>query len=305
MSEEANHDGWSGPWLKRLQSTAGDERQVVLAQAAVALETLPEDLLYEELQRSAADGVAPFGDLLRKEWCRRHGTGPPAPAAPMPPAADLDAAELEALSHAEHGGTEGLETAARIFQSLLGSFSPGEDPPRWARLQHQLGESFTQRNRGARAQNLERAIQAFRAARPGRSGVQLVFTLLGLCQALRQRMADDPDATRRERDAALAEAQRLTDGLKNSAATARLWYEQGLGLAHDGDLEGGLQLIRRSGRRRSCAGSRVRIQRGARRRSRRSKPLGVARSASIQFDSHAPAPSSGSSVSQFPSLTSS
>lgn len=248
MSDDATSNGWLHLWGQRLQAAAGDEREDVLAQAAVALETLPENVFDEELQRSGVAEVGPLGDLLRREWSKRRGAGATTAPAPMPPAFELDAAEFRALGFAQRGGAEGLEMALQIFQSLLGSFSPGEDFTRWTRLQHQLAETYTKRNGGTRAQNLECAIAAFRAALPGRSGEGRVFTLLGLCQALRQRMAGDPEDTRREREAAIEEAERLAEVLRNPRVTARLWYERGLGLANDGELETGLELVRRSSR---------------------------------------------------------
>ncbi|HVJ20571.1 MAG TPA: hypothetical protein VM686_34395, partial [Polyangiaceae bacterium] len=139
-----------------------------------------------------------------------------------------------------------METGLRMIEDAFTHVLRSENPDDWAQMQHNLAETFVQRNAGTRSDNLERAVAAYQAALPLRHGLQRIDTLLGLAQALRQRHGGVPVENLRQGESALQEAEHLLAKTPDSSRQIWLLLEKSRWEEGRGNLDAAWKLVCRA-----------------------------------------------------------
>jgi hypothetical protein len=152
---------------------------------------------------------------------------------------------LRGTALATEGGAE-LEIGLEMIESALLQVVRRQDVDTWSQMQHNLAEALMQREAGIRADNVERAVAAFRAALSGRRGGQRVDTLVGLAQALRRRLGGERAENERDGARALAEAERLLGKRPDRERAARVLLERAMWEEEGERFEAALRTVRRA-----------------------------------------------------------
>ncbi len=162
--------------------------------------------------------------------------------------------ERERLAYFQHlrgtalavEGGHGVEIGLEMIEGALAQMIRAHDVGSWSQVQHNLAEALMQRAVGVRAENVERAVAAYRAALPGRQGAARIDTLLGLAQALRKRETGDESENGRDTERALVEAEGLLPKHGDRRRVVRVMLERAVLEEERPNLEAALQIVRRA-----------------------------------------------------------
>lgn len=232
---------WLETFSELLRSTPFTERASVFRDAEDALCKLRRADLLEELQYAEYARA----DEQLVQWLRLRLE---------PPEVRRQQASIAFISHIRtvqmiEESDDNIELALPAFEESLKYVLRSEDPESWAQIQHNLAETYVRRQVGARTENLERAIAAFRVALPERKGKARIDTLLGLAQALRQRQGGIPKENVRDGEKALDEAERLLEKESNDEQQTRIIIERSRWEEMRGNRSSAMELLRAAKRR--------------------------------------------------------
>jgi tetratricopeptide (TPR) repeat protein len=96
----------------------------------------------------------------RKGMPQQQPYGPSRPSMKVPRRYRGQIKEVQALPNT----SKGLEGQIEIYEQVLETLAPGEEPEFWAAVQNRLGIAYTERRRGKPGDNVEKAIAAYNAA---------------------------------------------------------------------------------------------------------------------------------------------
>lgn len=232
---------WLEKFSERLRSTPYTERASVFRDAEDALCKLRRADLLEELQYAEYTSA----DEQLVQWVRTRLE---------PPEIRRQQASVAFMSHIRaveliEESDDNIELALPMIEESLTHVLRSEDPESWAQIQHNLAETFIRRPVGARSENLERAIAAFRLALSERRGLARVDTLLGLAQALRQRRGGFPDENLRNGEKALQEVENLLAKTRNNEQQTRFIIERSRWEEMGGNKDAAMDLVRAARKR--------------------------------------------------------
>jgi tetratricopeptide (TPR) repeat protein len=127
----------------------------------------------------------------RKGMPQQQPYGPGRPSMKVPRRYRGQIKEVQALPNT----SKGLEGQIEIYEQILETLSPEEEPQFWAAVQNRLGIAYTERRRGKPADNVEKAIAAYTAAigvlSPEKSPIDWAMAQNNLGAAYRKRTKGD------------------------------------------------------------------------------------------------------------------
>lgn len=127
----------------------------------------------------------------RKGMPQQQPYGPSRPSMKVPRRYRGQIKEVQALPNT----SKGLEGQIEIYEQILETLAPGEEPEFWAAVQNRLGIAYTERRRGKPADNVEKAIAAYTAAigvlSPEKSPIDWAMAQNNLGAAYRKRTKGD------------------------------------------------------------------------------------------------------------------